>query len=84
MGVEALTIGMGCADPCQLAAHHGHLQGHVLVPALRCDTDVAGDHGGNKGIGNLPLAVSISFKHLPERVKRHHWPNIHGQGVSAP
>lgn len=69
--VEGLTIGTGCADPCQLAAHHSHLHGHVLVPALWCDTDVTGDHGGDKGVGDLSLAVSISFKHLPERVKRH-------------
>lgn len=67
---EGLTVGSGHADPCQLAAHQGHLQGHMLVPALGCDTDVAGDNGRNEGIGDLPLAVSVSFKDLPERVKR--------------
>lgn len=82
--MEGLTVGTGCTDPCQLAAHQGHLQGRALVPALRCDTDIAGDDWGDKGIGDLSLAVSISFKHLLERVKRRQWPNIHGQGVSAP
>lgn len=82
--MEGLTVGMGHADPCQLAAHQGRLQGHALVPAVWCDTDVAGNDGGDKDIRDLPLAVSISFKHLPERVKRCQWLNIHGQGVSAP
>lgn len=67
---EGLTIGPGHVDPCQLAAHQGHLQGHMLVPALGCDTDVARDDGGDEGVGDLPLAVSVSFKDLPQRVKR--------------
>lgn len=68
--MEGLTIGPGRTDPHHLAAHQGHLQGHVLVPALGCDADVASDDGGDEGIGDLPVAVRVSFKDLPERVKR--------------
>lgn len=69
-GVRGLTVGPGCTDPCQLAAQQGQLQGHMLVPALGCDSDVAGSNRGDEGVEDLPMAVRVSFKDLPERVKR--------------
>jgi len=65
-----LTVGPGRAGPRRLAAHQGHLQGHALVPALRRHADVAGDDGGDEGVGDLPVAVGVSLKDLSERVMR--------------
>lgn len=61
-----LTVGPWGADPRHGAAQQGHLHGDALVPAVGRDTQVAGHDWGDEGVGDLPAAVHVSFKHLAE------------------
>lgn len=67
-GCGTLTVGPWGADPHCGAAQQGHLHGDALVPAVGCDTQVAGHDRGDEGVGDLPAAVHVAFKHLAEAV----------------